>query len=155
MNIKFKGDHLAEYLKNQLTKSPKRTPNASWLRIFSSQPNVEECIKDKVPLSALPVCFYKFTCSCGAGYFWLKKRMLSKRIFWNYPGWLLRGEFEITNRSILESLIKPSSTLLPNISFKLIYVNKRFSLNEAQINNLFTTEVVTINRFKHEFCVER
>ena len=62
----------------------------NFFSIGSSQAHTS--IKDKLPLSAIFTCAYKFTCSCGSSYIDRTEQRLFSRISEYFPIWFIKGE---------------------------------------------------------------
>nr|CAH8868426.1 unnamed protein product [Trichobilharzia regenti] len=114
MNLKFKGDTVAEVIKSRLSKCIKLSFHAADLHlVFTNRYMIGQCVKDKLPLMSTSMCIYSFECLCKHDDIACCKRVLWKRVAEHHPVWLMKGEYRTTKSSICEYLLESGHSAAP------------------------------------------
>lgn len=108
----------------------------------------------KLPLWVRSMCIYQFASLCEASYIGCTNWALSEQKPEHYTVWPSKRLQKSAKSFILEQLVNSGHSVSLEASFKTIHTVRRAGYRWIQMKNLFISEVISIDFFKPNLCVQ-
>ena len=157
LKLPYKGEVVSNKLFNRIARAVEQTyPAAKLTMVFTSNPILTPCLKDKLSRSTTSFVVYLFNCvaGCPAAYIGRTTRRSSERIHEHHPAWLNHGITKTIRNSIVAHLVDSNHVVDRDQAFKVIYRVPQMRSKGLRIKLLNTAEAVAIRLHKPSLCVQ-
>ena len=155
LTLPFRGDSVAEILRQRLCASLKSTFYAAELQVqFTSRPLFPLRLKDKLPVGTTSMCIYQFVCSGGATYIGRTTRRLSQRMREHHPKWLCTGQVKSSSSSIIGHLVDSGHRVDPCSAFTALHCVTSNLSHGVKSRMLAICESIAIRLNRPTLCVQ-